>query len=199
MMPCDGSLPTPYDSITALIQRKASRLARRWEFRQESPDDLRQELWCHLLKRVTADQATALPQAHLARTLKQIISKLVRHRRAQKRQVFGNGNDTLLSRSTKRLRLMAVDAADQLQAHDRVPTSQMDLAIDITTVLNGLRDDLRELALELQQETVAEVARRRCLPPSSVYESVRKIRRHFHRAGFSSSRKQKPSSRAQTG
>lgn len=196
MMPCDGSLPTPYPSIAALIQRKASRLARRPEFRRDSPDDVRQDLWCQLLKRLTVDQAAALPAAHLSRVLKQVISKLVRHRRALNRRLPAGACGPFCS--SRMPPLSAEDVIEQVVC-EASATAATDLAVDVTTVLDTLRADLRELAQELQQETVAEVARRRRIPPSTVYERVRQIRRHFQRAGFSPSRKYQPSSRAQTG
>ena len=60
------------------------------------------------------------------------------------------------------------------------------LRIDIERVLSELPPELRTLCDRLRIATVREVSRETGVPPSTLYEAIRKLRTFFDRAGVRS-------------
>lgn len=66
----------------------------------------------------------------------------------------------------------------------RCHAERVDLTQDVAEVLARLPDDQRELAEQLKHHSLAEVARRRDVPRSTLQTRVRQLREVFDRAGL---------------
>jgi RNA polymerase sigma factor (sigma-70 family) len=163
-----GNSPAPeFDPyVSQCIRSLAARLQRHPALKNQSKDDLFQELAARLWeKREEHDPSRASFHTFADRTLRNHGKNLIKHACRAKR---GNGR---------------VDPArdpDGVVIHDGVddPT-RIGVQLDVRDAMSSLPDDLRELANLLTQHTPPEVAKNLGLTRAAFRHRMDRLRRHF--------------------
>ncbi|HEY8506670.1 MAG TPA: sigma-70 family RNA polymerase sigma factor [Gemmataceae bacterium] len=177
-----------FDALTReLIRSIAWRMVGRAGLSAADVEDLEQELVLRLLQRISAYRPGRGKRAAFVTTvLRHLSSNLLRDRGAGRRDyrrharatgehgaaaTFGEGvEDTAPAARRGRCRRGAEELAD--------------LVADLGDVLAGLPPDLRELAERLKVESVAGAARALGIARTTVYTSLRRLRKHFEQVGL---------------
>jgi RNA polymerase sigma factor (sigma-70 family) len=192
----------PIDSlIDKLIRAKARKLIGHAGLRHQDYEDVVQHLVAGLVLRMRRFDPSQGPRLNFAcRLLQRLGAKLLRHHRAEKRNPH---------------RLRPLQGADQGEPHaepeatvharrlGRQPietVKQIDLAIDVASVMKTLPPEDRALAEKLQESgSISEAARALGVPRTSIYTVVRRLRQRFERAGLGGFLNNPSSSRGPTG
>lgn len=170
-----------------LIRIKARQLVGRYGFTKSDREGIEQELMRDLYQHLPRfNPKRANRKTFINRIVEHAVVTLVRRQQAAMRDHRRNGcslNEDLKTpdgRVTKR--------ADTLNAEmNRAGRSDMDgrlLVLDVHVVVAVLPQDLRDLAVRLQTQSMAQAAREMGKARSVVYERVAELRRIFERAGL---------------
>ncbi len=163
------------------ISHKARRLIGRYGFAAQDRQDIEQELTAHLLRALRRfNPSVANRHTFIARVIDHKISNIIREKVAPMRdyRLHGgciDGDDAAQERLPRNV----------LDAHEHRHDEQRDLRIDIVSITASLPDDLADLCLRLQTQTVLEISRATGIPRWQLYESVARLRVIFSRAGLS--------------
>jgi RNA polymerase sigma factor (sigma-70 family) len=170
----------PFDPIDPfihyLIRRKVRQLVRRPGFRPAERDDLEHHLIVEVLQRWSSfDADKANHHAFALLIVHHALADIVRHRQAAKRTAPG-------------LTSLASFGDDEIadpakHAPLRIP-SQTDLALDVGDLLSRLPPDLRQLAEQLKERTLSEIARLTGVPRTTLQGRLLRIRERFQDAGL---------------
>jgi len=168
-----------------LVRSKARSLVGRYGFEWADLDDIMQDLLTDLLERLPAyDSSKAHRRTFASRLIDHCIANMVEARLTAKRGA-GRKPDSLdvpvrtPDGGTDCSRIDFVDEDTYLQRTQhsgRALDDLRDLRIDIEAALERLPDDLRELCLRLQVETITEVAQSTGIPKSTLYDRITQIR-----------------------
>lgn len=179
-MATDDSSPILDPDIQRLIRRKAWKLVGRAGLQLQDRKDLEHELTACALQRLPAYNPQRGPlAAFLSTVLDHAGADLLRYRRAEKRHY----------RRAHSLQQIASDNDHEITDVRKDPSGKRqeelhDLAIDLAEVLERLPPELREVAEQLKYARPATVARQRGVPPSTLYDAIRRIRQVFEAAGL---------------
>ncbi len=175
-----------------LIHFKARQLCRQPGFSQEDQADIEQELIIELWKRLSNyDPKKADIHAFVSWVIQQKIADLIETQLAQirdPRKVSCSLNDVVTiddGRSEERCATM--DIEEYLQSTNttrRNNEEQLALLIDLDKALNCLPNDLRRLCELLSEKSISEVARELNIARSTLYLSIKKIRKLLKNAGL---------------
>lgn len=175
-----------------LIRFKVRRLAGQAGFTQADIPDLEQDLVIDLLARLPRfDARRANRETFISRVVKNHIATLIEGQKAGVRDYRKNAGslderrdrpdggfgDTPPVLENQAFLRQVVSAA-------RKKEDLCDLRVDIETALKGLPPDLRHLCEQLMTSSVSEVARETGRPRGTLYESIRKVRDRFEKAGL---------------
>lgn len=174
-----------------IIRRKVRQLTTRAGFSPQDHEDLEQDL----LVRVLESQPYFHPaRAHRNRFITAVVERhvanILRDRTVGKRDSRGTCSlsVTIEVRGEGAIELAETVSQRELYARlGRRPRSEAELtqlAADVATVMATLPDGLRNLAERLKTQSIAEVARAWGIPRTTLYESIRHLRRRFERAGL---------------
>lgn len=185
------SFRDPIDPLTHdLIRHKARRLIGRAGLREQDREDLEQELTCRLLARLPAfDPRKGRHAAFVRLVIARIADNLLRDRLARRRdhrhtrslEAPVRGDDELV-RLAQAITRSHHD--DRRGRHPRPDPELAQLAGDLGVVLSVLPPKLRDLAERLMRQSVAAAARELGVPRTTLYGDIRRLRRHFERAGL---------------
>jgi RNA polymerase sigma factor (sigma-70 family) len=191
--PAAGGVPSvPHDDIDnstrACVRRKVARIIGRAGLAPQDRDDLEQELIAKVLERLGPPDPCRRRDSLVATVVERLAANLLRERRARKRRAHVRSLNSHVPTADGPAELAAVVGAPAYDARrGRRPRSEEELArlaADVDAVLASLPDDLRELAERLKSQPVAEAARAKDVPRTTLYEQVRRLRRRFERAGL---------------
>lgn len=175
------------------VRRKAKQLIGKAGFTPSDRPELEQELKLGLIRALTRfDPAKRHWNVFVTTVIERRIASILESRRAKKSE-FGQ-NITSLSTPvpgdddqwTELGRLIPQDQKEGVTG--RVTSSfedQVDLALDVQTVIYRLPDDLRDLCVRLMSASVSQVARDLRVPQSTLNDKVRRLRDAFETAGVS--------------
>ncbi len=177
----------------ALIRRKAKQLARKRGFTINDAEDIEQWLAVKLLKHLAAfDPEQGHPNVFVKTVVERYAANLLRNSRAEKRDrhrvcslsmiVDYDDNGPIELEETIGQR----ELDSRLGRESRDPHEASDLAMDVADVLAGLPPELRDLCERLKHASVSDVARDLGVPRTTLYESIRKLRKHFAEIGLKS-------------
>ena len=185
--------PTP-DNLQAVarsfIRGNVGRLIGKADFRRQDRQDLEQEVWTRLWARLrNYRKEKGQPHAFLAVAIERILVNLLRDRYAEKRD-FRRVRSLLVK---VRMDEGAVELAQTISQQEqdarqgrspRSDTERSDLVQDVADVIARLSEDQQQLAEQLQHHSLAEIARQRGVPRSTLQSRVRKLREIFDHAGL---------------
>jgi RNA polymerase sigma-70 factor (ECF subfamily) len=188
----DDSHNRQLDSVARRnIRRRARQLVGRGGIAEHDLEDLEQELACHLLKCWPSfEPAKGHPTVLVTVVVENALANILRDRQAQKRD----------GRRVRSLNVF-VDVGEETPVelaqaigprehgawrgrHPRSPEELAQLASDVARVLVGLPAKLRDLAERLKEDSLSQIARDTGVPRTTLYESVRRLRQIFERAGL---------------
>lgn len=174
-----------------LIRHKVRRLIGKHRFTRSDREDLEQELWLHLLERLKAPGTEiAHRKAFIATILNRHIVDLLRRRRAAKRFTKNQQSLNKLVQDEDGCWVQFSATIPSNQGHSPLGSTQrdeladMELRLDVATVLASLPTDLRDLCERLKENSVTAVARQLGMSRRCVRDAIARIRQHFVAGGF---------------
>lgn len=185
------NLQNRYDGIekdaVLLIRIKARQLVGRYGFTKSDREGIEQELMRDLYQHLPRfNPKRANRKTFINRIVEHAVVTLVRRQQAAMRDHRRNGGS--LNEDLKAPDGRVTKRADTLNAEmNRAGRSDMDgrlLVLDVHVVVAVLPQDLRDLAVRLQTQSMAQAAREMGKARSVVYERVAELRRIFERAGL---------------
>ena len=180
------------DWVGQFIRDKARHLA--WRHRQQRHDqeDIEQDLWERLLKRIDKfDPSLGRYKDFVILRVNDGVVSFLEKLYAQKRDYHCEGpslNQMLSAKNgtrTERSDLTPENACHRLCRHAAVHAErQRDLVTDVRDLLGQLSPADRELCELLSKYSRAETARKSGLPRSTLYERINRLRQVFEDAGL---------------
>ena len=182
----------------ALIRCKAKQLIRRAEFKGMDSEDLEQEMMLDLLQRLPQyDVSRASRNTFIARVVEHKVATLIEFYRVPRRDpgglvhtLFADIRDAAAgddSRGAARGKVYAFDEAasrKRLGEAVRLEDERRDERLDVESVIEGLPEDLRQLAEHLRSKTPWEIAKKTGIPRTNLYRAIEKLRKKFQEAGL---------------
>ena len=173
--------------VARFVEGKASQLVRQGVVNESDRQDVEQDLAVEVIRRAERyDPARGPRNAYDKHIIKNAVATLIERKWAAKRDPRREAGS--LDRpvqgpdgeGTSRSELFPADGD-----HRRPSSSQgPDLAHDVNAAQKGLDLDLCSLAEKLKTKSVSEVARETGRPRGTIYEDIKKIRKHFEREGL---------------
>lgn len=185
--PQQVSRPTKEPIISNYAMRvassKAGRLCCRAGFNKSDAEDIRQELLLDLLKNLpNFDPSKGSEEVFVCRAMRSKAIKLLRDRMASNRtpsRTSGSMNEMIYDKEERRLVELG-----QTIGEDDPSFEQVDLRLDVESVMAKLPSDLRELCELLKTKSITEAAKALGLGLGSVYWRLDKLRAIFREAGL---------------
>ena len=180
------------DSAAKTIRHKARQLVDTAGFKRHDLKDIEQELRLDLLQRLPKfNPNKATHETFVARLIERKISKLIRYRTQEKRDFrresfsLNDRIDDPESESIERISTVGQDEADiRIGKRRRSREEEAQLRVDVSLVLSGLPNDLRELAELLKTHTITQAAESLGIPRSTLYGARDRLRCIFENAGL---------------
>lgn len=180
------------DSFTlGYVRKRARQLVGKHGFRESDREEIEQRLFLKLAKRLnSADPDDPKWKAYVAQTVSHCIASMIRDNRAEKRDhrracsintVVGTDDDGPVELSET---IGPKEANARLGIAPRSDAELSELGMDIADVVAQLPDDLRELCLRLQRDSVSQIARDMGVPRTTVSSAVARLRDFFEEANM---------------
>lgn len=181
----------PDNFSTSVVRRAARRMIGRAGFQSHDRDDIEQELWLKLLRHAESfDPKRAHWHVFVTTVVNRCAANLLRDQRALKRD-----RDRLdsLHGKVKAPGEAPVELGDCLDTTERnrhrgqAPRDQLEqesLAVDVTSLLEKLNDDDRDLAERLRETSISQAARELGVPRTTLNDAVRRLRQRFEDAAL---------------
>ena len=174
--------------IQQLIRRKARRLTGRTRLTAEDIEDLTQDFRMELWKKLPAfDPSRGSMGAYVNVLLDLFFANWLRQRFADRRNPQRVVSLNALFRNDEGLwielgKTIAHDAHGKRHGrHPRSDEEHADLRNDVDDVLQAMASELRTVADQLRDKSVAAAARELGIPRTTLHERVRQLRRHCDR------------------
>jgi RNA polymerase sigma-70 factor (ECF subfamily) len=162
-----------------VIQFKAKQMIGKVGFTESDREDIEQDLALDVLHRMRKfDPTRAQRHTFVVRVVEHRIATIIEHRQAgirDYRRCCGGFDEALIDEDEYLLRMGRIS---------RPRAELRDLTLDVTDVVSQLPPKLRDLCERLKKKTVSEVAREMGIPRSTLYESIRRLRRRMTDAGL---------------
>jgi len=206
-MQANQKQPEIGDYAAKLIRCKARQLVGKAGFTWDDVEDLEQEMTLDLLLRLPKfDPDKAAHTTFVARVTERKISKLLRDRKRERRdfrRIARSLNDPIEDgegESTERAYTIDQDEVDIRMGHRHCSREEeAHLRLDVSLVVSGLPEDLREIAKRLQTETITEAAKSLGIPRSTLYGKIDRLKLLFENAGLRDWLRILPTNRRRTG
>jgi RNA polymerase sigma-70 factor, ECF subfamily len=172
-----------------IIRRKISQLIGRAGFTEQDRKDLEQEIIQRLLQSLPSfDPNQAHRNVFVTTVVERYVANILRNKQADKRDHrrisslhtaadIGEDEPVELAETISQRELDA-----RLGCESRSDQHLADLAQDVAEVMAKLPEELRTLAERLKTGTVSDVARDMGIPRTTLYESIRQLRKRFEDA-----------------
>jgi RNA polymerase sigma-70 factor (ECF subfamily) len=174
-----------------IIRRKIKQLIGQAGFTWQDRDDLERDLILRVLQSLPSfDPDQAHRNKCITAVVERYVANILRNKRAEKRdhRRIGSLNVMIDSAEDGATEMSQTISQRELDARrNRHPRSNEELAHlrqDIAEVLATLPGELRDLAERLKAQSISEIARETGIPRTTLYESVRRLRRRFESAGL---------------
>lgn len=180
------------DYAVRLIKFKARQLVGHAGFTDSDQDDLEQEMVIDLLWRLPKfDPGKAKRNTFISRVVEHKVANLIEAQLSVHRDYRRYGcslNEQVEfeeGESAERSELVSEDDYLQRTKRKSAPAQKTtELAIDLDVFLTKLPEELRSLCDLLAEETLTEISNRTRVPRSTLYESIKQLRRLLKKAGF---------------
>lgn len=168
--------PNRLQAATPIVLAKARKLSRKRGFNRSDEEDIRQDLWTHLIRQSPKFQPTITTwEKFVSYILDKYCISLLRHRRAEKRSPDREAcslNDPVLDGDGR-----VVDRHQTTPEASNVPQRLRELQRDVADVLARLSDLDRVIALGLVTGTINSVASELGIPRSAVERHIAELLR----------------------
>jgi RNA polymerase sigma-70 factor (ECF subfamily) len=170
-----------------LIHQKAKQLIGKAGLRKADLEDIEQDLALDVLERLRSfDPSRSKRHTFVAMVIEHAVAAIIERRTTAKRDPRREAcslNDAVCDDEGRELQRS--DTLDEERGRPG-PCSEetRDLKADLGVALEGLSPELRSLALDLQGKSVADIARERGVPRTSLYSDIRKLKAAFGQAGL---------------
>ena len=174
-----------------LIRRKIKQLIGRAGFTLHDREDIEQDLYVRVLQswpRFNPDVAhrnafiTTVVERYVANILRNKQAAKRDHRRISSLNVMITVTDEGPTELAQTIGEREQDARLFRQCRSEVELIQLEL--DIEKLLAELPAELRNLAVDMKTKSIAEIARERGVPRTTLNEHVRKLLQRFEQAGL---------------
>jgi RNA polymerase sigma-70 factor (ECF subfamily) len=185
----------PYEGIdeyaAALIRCKARQLIRRPEFKGTDPEDLEQEMILDLLQRLPQyDPIRAGRNTFIARVVEHKVATLLEFHHARRRDTGGPvqalREDVTDVKGAPGGKVHSLDECAHLRrigAPSRLAGDRLEERLDVQAILDGLPEDLRQLAHLLRSMTLTEISNETGIPRTSLYRALARLKKRFQESG----------------
>lgn len=187
-----NQLPTDVQAFAnRLIRRKARQLANHDNFTPSDRDDIAQDLWLHLfenLPKFDPDKGNIF--AFIVTVVERETAAIWRKYRAEKRDTCRCSSLNLSIRADDGTRVELASTITEDAPHPRLGQRRrhfehgVDMAHDVTMVLEQLTPEMRDLCERLKTQTLSEIARDLGVPRTTLDSRLKKLRAHFEEAGL---------------
>lgn len=191
----DGRHEFRFDSIDSFtrgyVRKRALQLVGSHGFRESDREEIEQRLFLKLAKRLhKADPHDPKWKAYVATTVSHCIASMIRDNRAEKRDhrkscsiyaVVGTDEDGPIELSDT---IGPREANARLGTTPRSDAALAELGMDVADVMARLPDELRDLCVRLQRDSVSQIARDMGVPRTTVSTAVARLRDYFEKAGM---------------
>lgn len=175
-----------------LIRHKAYQLIGTAGFTESDREDLEQEMALDLIMRLPKfDPNKAAHTTFVARVIERKISKLIRHRKQEKRDYRRETNSLSESVETEfgsveRAQTISQDEYDRrIGRHGRPEAERLDMHLDVSLAISQLPPDLKPMAERLLTHSITEVASEFGISRGHFYEvAVARLRAIFQDKGL---------------
>ena len=171
-----------------IIHRKVRQLIGRNGFTRQDRKPLEQELIAMLLHSLPAfDPAKSHRNVFVTTVVERSVAKILRHKRAEKRDDRCVGSLNVMVNVGGEPRMLASTIGQEEYDARRGRESRSDreiseLKCDIADVIRRLPKDLRFLAEQLKEKSLAQIAREIDVPRSTLRVRLAELRNHFEAA-----------------
>jgi len=172
-----------------VIRHKARQLIGKYGFTRDDYEDLQQEMTLDLLRRLGKyDPEKSALTTFVARVVNGKISTLIRHRKQEKRDYrcqVCSLNAPVESDTSESFDMDETLSQDDFDRQVGRNADRLDLSLDFSRAMEELPDDLRQLAIRLQTQTMAEIARELGVPRTRLYDKgLTRLRKSFEDKGL---------------
>jgi len=180
------------DYAVRIIKYKARQLVGRVGFTESDRQDLEQEMFFDLLRRLPKFKPErAQRNTFIARVVEHKVATIIEAQKAGMRDYRlcpCSLNDRFENEEGGSVeRIDTINQDDYLQRTGNLsrPISDLrGLSIDVRSAVEKLPPELRDLCKRLQVESVTEISRDTGIPRGTIYESINKLRTLFEDAGL---------------
>lgn len=174
-----------------IVRLKINQLIGRAGFTEQDRESLEQEMLARVLQGLKAfDAAKSHRNVFVTTVVERFVANILRNKQAAKRDHRRICSLSVMITVTDEgpIELAQTIGRRELDARrGRYPRTDEDLAqlmFDMASVLDGLPEDLRELAERRKTQTMHEIAEAMGVPRTTLNYWVRLIRRRFEKAGL---------------
>ncbi|MCX7425062.1 MAG: sigma-70 family RNA polymerase sigma factor [Planctomycetia bacterium] len=174
-----------------IIRRKINQLIGRAGFMWQDRDELEQDLVLRVLQSLPSfDPDQAHRNKFITAVVERYVANILRNKRAEKRdhRRISSLNVMVTISEDEATELAETISHRELNSrrnrHPRCDEELSQLTQDVAEVMAKLPDELRDLAERLKAQNISEIARETGIPRTTLYESVRRLRRRFESAGL---------------
>lgn len=180
-----------YAYARRLIRRKAFQLARKEQFSPSDREDIAQDLWLHLCRRLTRySEERGTIYAFVTTVLERRTATLIRFAAAEKRDLARCSSLSLSVRSHDGMRVELASTITQcapdprLSQRRRHDQQMLEMQHDLSDVIASLTPKLQETCAVLAEHSITEAAVKLGIPRTTLYGRVARLRKLFAEAGL---------------
>lgn len=174
-----------------LIKRKANRLRVNAGFTHEDSEDLKQNLYIHVLENMASFDANRAPRdAYITTLVSRFVANVLRDRRAAKRdsRSVGSLNVMVANGEAGPIELAQIISFDinesRHRQYRRSEEDLMSLQMDLSSILVNLPAESLSIIRLLKTMSTSEAARKLNVPRTTLRKKIGLIRQRFASAGL---------------
>lgn len=161
------------------IHYRSSRLARQFNLTETEQEDYAQDMVVELLSALSNfDQKQSARNTFIERILDKFVKNAIRKELHRRRRGF-NSAAPLDHLSEK-----CVPVTNDPRSGQMSEVEQMDMKMDVQTILSQMPAPLRRLCGLIQDHSITQISKKLNLHRTSIYRQIEEIREHFVRGGY---------------
>ena len=179
---------SPDESVQKLIKYKAQRMIGKAGLTQSDIDDITQELWLDIIRRLPRFRPDrAQRNTYVSRLIDHQLATILRHRRTAMRdcrRCSSLNEPVKFGQTTERADLIDQNVHARRTGSNCQTDEDTDLASDIRAIMAKMPPQMQELCQRLITDSQSAIARDIGVPRTTLQEKIEKIRRRFENGGL---------------